>query len=350
MILKGGQVATALRKSDSQIWCALVFGDDDGVVTDTAESITESWKKQAGGPCKTVNLDDDDIKREPHILADNIETASLLGDVDIVRVRTNGEKIAKTVLSLVEDADKRGEPFANRLLILSSGLNKRSKLRSGFEAAKLGAAIHVFADTAQSMSDMVRARLDSESIEINDDALHDFVALLPGHRGLANQETEKLALFGHGLDRPIAREDVKAVSQTDADSSVRDMVTAALDGEDTACLAELDRVLEIGTSAISILRLFEMETKRLLEARSLVGTGGDIGRKLKPPVWQNEWPAFRSRMDRWSAPSLVRLLAAIHDLELQAKTQGPAAEPAIRIFILNVIRSVQQRARTNASR
>ncbi|MEM5515678.1 DNA polymerase III subunit delta [Henriciella sp. AS95] len=348
MILKGGQVSSFARKPDSQTWCVLVFGDDDGVVSDTADQIIAGWAKRAGDS-KTVTLDDDDIRREPHLLADNIEIASLLGELNIVRIRTSGEKIAKSILGLVEEADQRGESFANRLIIQCSGLNKRSKLRSGIEAANSAAAIHVFADTAQSLQDMVKARLAEFDVEIDTDALQDFVSLLPGHRGLANQEADKLALYGRGLGRPVSLNDVRLLCQTDADNSVRDMVQYALDGNGVSCLAEYDRISEIGTSAISILRIFEMEARRLLEARGLLGTGGDIGRKLRPPVWQSEWPAFRSRMDKWSAASLTRLLAAIHDLELKAKTEGPAAEAAIRVFLLNVIKSAAQRSRMTAS-
>lgn len=347
MILKGGQVASFARKPDDKTWCVLVFGDDDGVVADTADQIIAGWTKTTNS--KTVTLDDDDIRREPHLLADNVEIASLLGELNIVRIRTSGEKIAKPILGLVEEADKRQQAFANRLIIQCSGLNKRSKLRAGIEAASTAAAIHVFADTAQSLQDMVRAKLGELDVDIEDDALKDFVALLPGHRGLANQEADKLALYGRGLGRPVSIADVRRLCQTDADNSVRDMVQFALDGNGAACLAEYDRIAEIGTSAISILRIFEMEARRLLEARGLLGTGGDIGRKLRPPVWQNEWPAFRSRLDKWSAPSLTRLLAAIHDLELKAKTEGPAAEAAIRIFLLNVVKSASQRSRMSAS-
>ncbi|MGB3626352.1 MAG: DNA polymerase III subunit delta [Henriciella sp.] len=350
MILKGGQVSSFLRKPADQVWCVLVFGDDDGVVADTADQAISGWTKQTGGAAKVITIDDDDIRREPHLLGDRVETASLLGDLDIVRVRTSGEKIAKPILALVEAADQRGAPFANRLIVQSTGLNTRSKLRTGIEASKSAAAIHVFADTSDNLRTLVASRIEDLGGAIDPDALDSFVALLPGHRGLANQETEKLALYGHKLDRPISLADLHALSQTDAENSVRTMVQAAFDGNASLCLAEYDRVAEVGTSAISILRIFEMEAKRLLQARGLLGTGGDIGRKLRPPIWQNEWPAFRSRLDRWSAASLAKLIAAVHDLELQAKLHGPAADAAVRVFLLQVIRSAAQRSRMTASR
>lgn len=342
MILKSGQIASRFRKSEPDIWCALVFGEDDGVVTDTADQIASLW---GGDDSLQVTLDDDDIRREPELLSDRIETGSLLGETEIIRVRTSGEKIAKPILDLIERADRAGSGFANRLLILNGSLNKRSKLRATIEQAKSAAAIHVFADTAGDLAGMVTASLAEYDIEIEDDALSDFVSLLPGHRGLANQETEKLALFGRELGRPIDLKDIRKLCQTDAENSVRDLAQAALDGHAVKAQAEYERISETGGSAISILRVMEMEAKRLLQARGLMGTGGDIGKRLRPPVWTSEWPSFRERMELWSATSLTRLLAAIHDLELRAKTEGPAAEAALRVFLLDVVRSAAARRR-----
>ena len=350
MILKGSAIAQQVRKADPALWCVLVFGDDDGVVSDTAEQVAAAWAKTSESGANTLTLDDDDIRREPALLYTRIETASLLGEIDIIRVRTSGEKISKPVLDLVAQADGAGAPFANKLVVLNGALNKRSKLRSAIEAAKTAATLHVFSDTDQSVRDLVQSKLEADGVTIDMDALDRFTSQLPGHRGLANQETEKLALFGRGLSRPVSLEDIRRLSLTDAESNVREMVQFALDGDGEACLSAHERVVESGTSAISVLRLLEMEVKRLMQARSLMGTGGNIGMKLKPPVWQSEWPAFRSRLDRWSAPALTRLLGAVYDHEKQAKESGPAADAALRVLLLNVVKSAAGRARTPAAR
>lgn len=351
MILKGSALFAQNRKLDPAVWCVLVFGDDEGVVSDTADQVCAAWSKSAGGLAKTLTLDDDEIRRDPSQLYSRIETASLLGETDIIRIRTSGEKISKPILDLVEQTDASGSPFANRLIILNGTLNKRSKLRSALEAARTAAAVHVFADTEQSIRELVQAQLEADGVTIEADALDRFTAQLPGHRGLSNRETEKLALYGRGLGRPVNIDDIRRLSLTDADSSTRDMIQAAFDGNRPACIAQYEKVRETGTSAISILRLIDMEAKRLLQARSLMGTGSsNIGMKLKPPVWQSEWPAFRSRMDRWPAAALTRLLASLNDHELQAKESGAAADPAIRILLLNIVKAAAGRARPIVSR
>ena len=79
MIIKGSALSGQIRSPDPAIWCVLVFGDDDGVVSDTADQIAAGWSKSAGGQANVLTLDDDDVRRDPALLFNKIETSSLLG-------------------------------------------------------------------------------------------------------------------------------------------------------------------------------------------------------------------------------------------------------------------------------
>jgi DNA polymerase-3 subunit delta len=188
------------------------------------------------------------------------------------------------------------------------------------------------------MSDLVQQFLSRQSIEISSDALSLFVSGLPGHRSLANAEMEKLAVYAYQLDRAISVDDIRALCETNADESARRAVFLALNGEPEAAQAELDRVIDAGLSPISLVRMFETEASRMLEAHAFQGDrdGANVGMKLKPPVWKSDWPAFQNRMRKWPASHLTRLVERLHDLELMAKSPGGAglAEPAMReLFI-----------------
>ncbi|MEL7547766.1 MAG: DNA polymerase III subunit delta [Pseudomonadota bacterium] len=321
--MQGSGAVRFARKPDSAIRLVLIFGDDEGVVADTAGSLISAWQKEA--PASVISLDDDEIKREPVTLFDAIEAQSLLGDTNILRIRTKGEKlfaILKDVLAMAEDAPQR---IAARVIVQNGALNTRSKLRTAFEQANQAAALHVFADDADAITSRVTALLDAEAQGIAPDALARFVGGLPGHRSLANAEITKLGLYAYGLDRPVNVADIRALCETNADENSRVAVTLALNGEVDAAQTELDRVIDAGFSPIGLLRQFEMEASRMLSAHALRGTGGgNIGMKLRPPVWQSDWPAFESRLKKWPVPRLVRLLERVHDMELAAKSPGGA--------------------------
>lgn len=333
MKLQGNSAERFAKKPDPACQFALIFGEDEGVVADQANRLIKAWEKAS--PSTVLTLDEDDVKREPSRLFDALEAVSLLGEGTIIRIRTKGEKlfaIIKDVLALPP------ERVAAKLIIQNGSLNTRSKLRTAFEAAPNAAALHLFSDTASDMSELVRGFLQSRDVEIDTDALSVFVGGLPGHRSLANAEMEKLAVYAHGLDRPVSVADVRSLCETNADESARSAVLMALSGDAEAAQAEMDRVLDTGLSPISFVRLFEMEASRMLEAQALQGEGGsgNVGMKLKPPVWKSDWPAFQARLKKWPTPRLMRLVERLHDLELMAKSPGGAglAEPATReLFI-----------------
>lgn len=333
MKLQGNSAERFAKKPDPACSFALVFGDDEGVVADTANLLIKAWEKAQASTVLT--LEEDDVKREPPRLFDALEAVSLLGEGTIIRIRTKGEKLFALMKEVLEFPADR---VAAKLVLQSGSLNTRSKLRTAFEAAPNAAALHLFSDSAADMSDLVRRFLQDRSVSIEPEALSVFVGGLPGHRSLANAEMEKLAVYAHNLGRAVTVEDVRALCETNADESARSAVLKALSGDAVPAQAEMDRVIDAGLSPISLVRMFEMEASRMLEAHALQGDsgGGNVGMKLKPPVWKSDWPAFQTRLRKWPASHLMRLVERLHDLELMAKSPGGAglAEPATReLFI-----------------
>lgn len=343
MKLQGNSAERFAKRPDPACQFALIFGEDEGVVADAAGTLIKAWTKDE--PATVLTLDEDEVKRDPSKLFDSLEAVSLLGEGTIIRIRTKGEKLfalMKDVLALPP------ERVAAKLVLQNGSLNTRSKLRTAFEAAPNAAALHLFADSDADMSELVKAFLKDRGVEIEAEALSDFVGGLPGHRSLANAEMEKLAVYAHNLGRAVSVGDVRALCETNADENARRAVLLALNGDPDAAQAEMDRVLDAGLSPISLLRMFEMEASRMLDAQALQGEGGaaNVGMKLKPPVWKSDWPAFQSRLRKWPTPRLTRLVERLHDLELMAKSPGGAglAEPATRELFITLYKAASKAA------
>ena len=328
-----GSKAHQFSKSpDPASWAFLVFGDDEGVVSDTSRQIRQAF---FGGrdDLELITLDQDHIKREPATLFDALEARSLLGNPRLIRVPTTGDKIASLLLEAIRLGEADPKRFEAKLVITAGSLQKRSKLRSTIEGAKHATALHVFADNVGDILKLTRDRLAKHNVDIDDDALALFARDLSGHRGLANQETEKLALYGHGLGRPLGMKDIRALSAIDADQALHDLIRAVLHGQTQTANDSLDRLTISGTSPISVLRALQRETLRLLQAHTLSNTGGDIGMKLRPPVFRNDWPKFRTLMNIWPPKRLKRILERVYDAEESIKTAGPTGGPLIRKLI-----------------
>jgi len=337
VLLKGRQAETFARRPGDDIWAVLAFSEDEGLASDAAQGVLAAWGGKAG--LEVTVLDDDAIRKDPSLLFDALEAVSLLGDKRGVRVRTSGDKIAALLIEAIEAGDASPGRYAAKLVIETGSLASKSKLRGAAEKAQRTACLQLFAEEAGDIGDRVRAALMAEGAVMDDDALESFCADLPGHRAIANSEIEKLALYARGLGRRVSAEDVRALTATTLRQDMSGVLIAALEGRPADAHTALDRLNEAGTSPISILRSLQMETLRMLSAHEKAAAGdANAGRSLRPPVWPNEWPAFRKRMNTWTPRRLMRIMERIHDAERQAKTAGATAEPIVRLLINDLAR------------
>lgn len=340
MLHKGRAAEGFARRPDPEVWAVLAFSEDEGLSFDAGQALIASWGGKHG--MDVTVLDDDAIKKEPALLFDALEAVSLLGDARAVRVRTSGDKIAALLGEAIEAGDKDPARFAAKLVIEAGSLPAKSKLRAAAEKAKRAACLQLFAEEEADVASRVKTALLAEGAVIDPPALDAFVGDLPGNRALANSEIEKLALYARGLGRPLSLEDVRALSATDVKQAISGIVSAALDGRPGEAQTAFDKLSENGTSGISILRSLQMEVLRMLSAHEKIAGGdGNPGKYLRPPVWPNEWPAFRARLGKWPARRLMRVMERIHDAERQIKLAGPTGDPVIRLLINDLARAAE---------
>lgn len=341
MLLKGKQAADFALKPKPSFWAVLAFGEDEGLANDAARNLIRAWTPK-GASMDVTTLDDDAIRKDPSLLFDGLEAVSLLGDPRVIRVRTSGDKIAALLIEAIKAGDAQEGVYAAKLVIEAGSLQKRSKLRAAAEAARLTACLQLFADDAGDIESRVQRELKAQGASIEPDALAAFVGDLPGHRQMANAEIEKLALYAHGLGRSLTLDDVKALSATDIEHKLSEAIRAALEGRPAAVHNALDRLAVAGTSGISILRSLQFETLRMLDAQSRIAAGQDNpGMKLRPPVWQSEWPAFNARLRKWPAKRLMRIMERIYEAEAQAKSGSGSADPVVRILMNEIARAAE---------
>tara|TARA_R110000796_G_scaffold54349_17_gene127109 strand:- start:720 stop:1754 length:1035 start_codon:yes stop_codon:yes gene_type:complete len=333
MLLKGKQAITFSRRPDPEIWAVLAFGEDDGLASDASASLIRAWTP-ATGALEVSVFDDDAIKKDPALLFDNLEAVSLLGEPRVIRVRTSGDKIASLLAEAITEGDTEPHRYAARLVIETGSLASRSKLRAAASVAKRTACLQLFTDEAGDIEARVKAALLEVGATIDPSALSAFTGDLPGHRGIANSEIEKLALYARGLGRDLTLGDIRALSATDIDHDLSAAIRATLAGDLIAANTALQRLEIAGTSAISILRALQSETLRMLDAHKRMAAGeGSPGMKLRPPVWQSDWPAFRARLAKWPQKRLLRILERIYEAESQAKSGSGSADPVVRILM-----------------
>jgi DNA polymerase-3 subunit delta len=308
---------------------ALIFGSDPGLVSTSADALAKAWAPGVD-PINLVKLNDDDLRRDGQLLADELVARSLLGGDRLVRVRAEKDASYKLILEILGDVDK-GVLTPEAFWIVESGeLNKTNKLRVGFEAAANAIALQLYADDEASVADLVNKRLAAAGVVIEPDALAAFVSDLPGDRRLALSEIEKLELYSVGLGRSLAIEDVAQLASAEQPRGADDAADAAIAGDASGAALSVNRFLDAGGNPISALRTLHF---RMLRVSDAVASGAGTGVRLRPPIFDKEWPVFSRALRDWPAPAIHRAFTRLYEAEKACKQAGAPAEAILRQLI-----------------
>ncbi|MDZ4762852.1 MAG: DNA polymerase III subunit delta [Alphaproteobacteria bacterium] len=313
---------------------ALIFGPDAGFVSAAADSLARAWLPVAD-PINLVRLSDDDFKRDPLVLVDELVARSLLGGDRLVRLRTDREPTAKILVGLLADIGARTLMPEAALIIEGGDLGKTSKLRTAVEASADAIALQLFADDEAGVAEFVRSRLSAAQAPIEPDALSAFAAELTGDRRLAMAETDKLELYALDLGRPLTLLDIGLVASGEQPLGADDAADAAISGDALSAAQSINRFLDAGGSAISALRTLHFRLLRLSDAQA---SGAGSGSRLRPPVFDKQWPAYSRAIRSWSTAALQQAFTALYEAEKACKRAGAPAEAIARTTIDRIAR------------
>ena len=339
-----------VKTPDPSIKAYLIYGPDRGLAHERASTLVKSVLEDPDDPFALTQLTEEDLKSDPAALADAMAAMSLTGGQRLVRVRLSGETGSGPIIDLISDLES-GSVAPQTVLVVESGdLTPRGKLRKTFEPAKSAYSIACYADTAQSLGNLVDDLLKSENLTIAPEARINWLPRLEGDRALARGEIEKLILY-KGLagqrdpdDNQISLADIEAVAADQGEAQMDAVLEPALLGR----LAEADkayiRSISAGGSPVAILRSLQ---RRLDQLGAVQAAGGSDAAMAKAGVPRFGPPAnaFKQQMSVWRGRRLDHARQLAFDAERQVKRSGSPAESLVSELLLRLARGAAQMRR-----
>jgi len=325
----GPRALAFCEKPQGKTRIALIFGADPGLVSTSADTLAYNWLPKPD-PFNIIKLHDEDLKRDPQLLADELVARSLMGGERLVRVRVDKDASSKYLLEILADVEK-GTLTPEAFWIIEAGeLNKTNKLRVGFEASESAVALQLYADDEATISDLVSKRLAAAGVAIEPPALGAFIADLPGDRRLALSELEKLELYAVGLGRAVNVSDISQLASAEQPRGADDAADAAILGDAPGATLSINRYLDAGGNPISALRTLHF---RMLRVSDAVSSDAGTGQRLRPPIYDKEWPGFSRAMRDWSALAIHRTFTRLYEAEKSCKQAGAPSDAIVKMLI-----------------
>lgn len=321
MKIQGASIRRFLDKPDKAVRAVLLYGPNESFAHEAAQKLAAWAVGKSDDPYAVTKLGEDEIRKDGARLADALAAQSLLGGPTIVWAHISGKGADAAILDAL-DAVERGEPLGY-LIVEAGDLGSTAELVKKFAAAKTGAVIAFYEETDAERAQHARTLAKELGLSFEPGAEDAFLSALPADRGLAVKEIEKLALYAHGLGRPVSAADLDALLADEAESVLDAASLAAAQGRAAQAVEALARIDAL--SGVSALRALLRRMLQLREARLLIDSGlspSDAVAKLRPPVFWKERDAVAAQARLWTGRKLNAAFDILWTAELRAKTAG----------------------------
>ena len=315
---------------------ALLYGDDEGLIRETALALTRQVTGSVDDPFLIVELMRDGWARAGAEMA----ALSMIGGRRVVIMR----EATDAAFTPIGQALKG--PGTALLIVEAVGLSK-GKLRSFAEAAADGVAIACYPEQGRALGELIRSILNGFKVQADPDAVEWLTEALAGNRAIVRNEVEKLAL----LAGPGGRLDLELAQIGIGDGGA----TAGSDGLLAACLgkseladATVEFAMTDGLNGVALMRMCLAHLQKLHQARLQMARGmtaSEAVRAMRPPVFFKATALMVSALGLWSSERLLQLIEEARCVELACKQTGSRPELLARRFVYRMAFLARAKAR-----
>jgi DNA polymerase-3 subunit delta len=315
-----------------------IFGQDESANTDIASQMAA----QLAG-AERVDIDSEQIRNDPALLADEASSMSLFGDKRYLRVNFRREEGLAAVENLLA---LEGE--VNPVIAIAGNLTKASKLRKMVESHPRALAYISYLPEESDAATSVMAYAATTGLKL-DRSLAARIARYTGQdRKLAQAEIEKLSLYYDASpQRPVTVEIAafEALSAETGEENVGGLVNQVMGGELRGAGRELVAAREMGVEPIRIVRALQRRVTLLASLRAKVDSGSNPGAVVKATrsIFWKEADDFVKQLSRWPSVRLAGLNG--HLLDLESKLMSVRENLAMVILEEELIRIARAAAR-----
>lgn len=323
MKISAGAADRFVAQPDKNILCVLLYGPDQGLVKERAESLGRSSIDDLSDPFNVIELNSASLKDDPARLTDEASALSFGGGRRFIRVRNAGDSLTKTL-----EAYLQGPSPGALVVVEAQELGPRSSLRILFEGHVSAAAIACYPDEGAALLKIIEQMLRDLGVFIDNDALTLLGQTMGDDRALVRREIGKLSLYvGEGNRATI--EDVEACLVNSGTVSLDQIAFSVADGKTADADNSYQKALKEGVSEVAILRSLQRHFQRLDWVVSQVASGNSapsvIG-GLRPPVFFKFKERFGRQVRRWPPDRVQQALSILTEAEAACKTTGTPVE------------------------
>lgn len=325
--LKDPALSRFIDKPDPGVGVVLVYGPDDGLVSERGRAIV---KAACGGKLddfSVVRIDAESIIADPGRLADEALSVSMFGGGRTVWVRDiGGRNLSGAIAPLINTLPR------DTLIVLEAGdIKKGAGLRGLVEDHPRAVAIACFPDDERALRAMIEAEAKAHGLAVSRESVDILVDHLGGDRLASRGEMQKLCLYCRGRDR-IEPGDVEAILGDVSAFALDQLIDAVAGGDLHGVETGMVRLPSLEMPPSVVVVQTERHFLLLQRLRAEVDAGrraADLVERTQPPIFYKRRPHVLAQLGLWTTPRLDRALAILHDTAGRARRAGGRLEATL---------------------
>ena len=304
----------------------LLFGVNEGHKN---QIIREKFKKYNSQ--NTYIYDEAEVLNNQENFFNNILTKSFFENEKLIIINRVSDKIKNIIEELI---NKNVEDLV--IVLNSSALDKKSKIRSLFEKNKNTVCIPFYEDNNQTLSAIIGNFFRENKIPISQQGINLIVQRSRGDRKNLNNEMEKIKSFIKNKNK-IDIQDLLKLTNLAENYSVSELIDCCLSKNKKRTINILNENNYSLEDCILIIRTFLIKSKKLLKLCNQYESNKDIEAVIstaKPPIFWKDKETVKQQIKIWSFNKIEDLIFKISDTELLIKKNNYNSINILSDFII----------------
>ena len=305
----------------------LIYGNNEGIKQDI---INNYYKKNYKG--EILKYDEQDILTNKDEFISSLLNKSLFETEKLIIISRGTDKLT-TVINELLDREELGA----KIIIKSSNLEKKSKLRNLFEKEKNVICTPVYEDDSRSLNFIINNFLKDYKLSLSQEIKNILIERSNGDRINLKNELSKLKNLSI-TKKKLSIEDVLKLSNLAENYSVFELSDNYLAKNSKKVSNILNENNYSSDDCILIIRTILNKSKRLLKIRNEVDNNKNIDQvisTIKPPIFWKEKEIVKKQAQSWSTNEVKDIIFKINDLEALVKKNTANSMLFVSNFISN---------------
>ena len=305
----------------------LIYGNNEGIKQDI---ISNFYKKNYEG--EVLKYDEQDILTNKDEFISSLLNKSLFETEKLIIISRGTDKLTTVINELLVRKE-----IGAKIIIKSSNLEKKSKLRNLFEKEKNVICTPVYEDDSRSLNFIINNFLKDYKLSLSQEIKNILIERSNGDRINLKNELSKLENLSI-TKKKLSIEDVLKLSNLAENYSVFELSDNYLAKNSKKVSNILNENNYSSDDCILIIRTILNKSKRLLKIRNEVDNNKNIDQvisTIKPPIFWKEKEIVKKQAQSWSTNEVKDIIFKINDLEALVKKNTANSMLFVSNFISN---------------